>query len=108
LGFFLTVLGFEFKASHTCQVGTLQPEPLCQTFYVLGIFKIGSLKLFAWAGVEPPQILLISASQVARITGVSQWSQAGFQFGMVKKFWKWRVVMGVQHLNILYATKLCI
>jgi hypothetical protein len=37
---------------------------------VLGIFKIGSLRLFAWAGLQL-WILLISASQVARITGVS-------------------------------------
>jgi hypothetical protein len=36
-------------------------------FFVIGFFKIGSFQLFAQAGL----ILLISASWVARITGVS-------------------------------------
>jgi hypothetical protein len=35
---------------------------------VLDIFEIDSQELFVWAGFEPPTILLISASQVARIT----------------------------------------
>jgi hypothetical protein len=35
---------------------------------------MGSCELFAWAGLE--SILLISASQVVRITGVSHWHPA--------------------------------
>jgi hypothetical protein len=37
----------------------------------LGIFKIGSQKLFARAGFELAVILLVTASQIARITGMS-------------------------------------
>jgi hypothetical protein len=40
-----------------------------------GVFKIGSLELFAWSWHWNP-ILLISASCVARITGVSHQCQA--------------------------------
>jgi hypothetical protein len=36
---------------------------------VLGIFKIGSLKLFAWGWIQTT-VLLISAFWVARITGM--------------------------------------
>jgi hypothetical protein len=32
--------------------GSLHLEPLHQPCFVLGIFKIGSLELFAWAGFE--------------------------------------------------------
>jgi hypothetical protein len=39
--FFLVVLGFELRASY---------PPL---YLALVIFKIGSLKLFAWAGLKP-------------------------------------------------------
>jgi hypothetical protein len=42
-------------------------EPLHQLIFVLGIFKIGSGKLFS-QGWPQNAILLISASQVARIT----------------------------------------
>jgi hypothetical protein len=31
----------------------LHLEPLHQSFFVLGIFKIGSHKLFPWDGFEP-------------------------------------------------------
>jgi hypothetical protein len=48
-------------------------QPLCQPFLcVLDIFEIRSHELFAPTDFET-MILLISASQVARITGVSQW-----------------------------------
>jgi hypothetical protein len=43
----------------------LSLEPLRQPFFVLGIFEIGSHKLFAWG------FLLISVSWVAGITGMS-------------------------------------
>jgi hypothetical protein len=55
--FFFAVLGLELKAS-----GTLPLEPLSQSCFVLGIFEIGSYKLFAQNGFElgsswslPPQ-----------------------------------------------------
>jgi hypothetical protein len=32
---------------------SLHLEPLHQPFFVIGIFEIGSLELFAWAGFEP-------------------------------------------------------
>jgi hypothetical protein len=49
----------------------LYPEPLYQPYLCDGVFfQIVSLKLFVWAGFEP-QSSLISASWVARITGVS-------------------------------------
>jgi hypothetical protein len=41
------VLGFELRAY------TLSLQPLLQLFFVMGFFKIGSQKLFAWAGFEP-------------------------------------------------------
>jgi hypothetical protein len=44
-------------------------------FFVLGIFKIGSLKLFA-QGWPRTMILLISASWVAEIIGMSHWRPA--------------------------------
>jgi hypothetical protein len=40
-----------------------------QPCFVLGIFKIGSSKLFAWLALN--RILLIPASSVARIIGMS-------------------------------------
>jgi hypothetical protein len=47
--------------------GTLPLEPLHQSFFGLGIFEMGS----CCPGWLPTAILLISASQVAMITGVS-------------------------------------
>jgi hypothetical protein len=55
----LAVVGFELRAS--LLLGALPLELLHQPCFVVCIFKIGSLKLFAWAGFEP--ILLISASE---------------------------------------------
>jgi hypothetical protein len=75
--FVCVVLGFELRAytlSH-----------FHQPFFVMGFYEIRSRKLFARAGLEPgTTILLISASWVGRITGVSHqgikyihsWSQA--------------------------------
>jgi hypothetical protein len=54
---FLVVLWFELRASHL--LGKL--EPLCQHCLVLGIFEIGSRKLFALGWLRTT-ILLISAS----------------------------------------------
>jgi hypothetical protein len=49
--------------------------------FVLGIFKIGSWELFAWGWLWT-MILLIFASWVAGITGVSHWHRltVGFFF----------------------------
>jgi hypothetical protein len=44
-------------------------EPLFQPFFVLGIFEIECHELFA-SGWLRTRILLISASKVARITGI--------------------------------------
>jgi hypothetical protein len=40
-----------------------------QPYFVIGLFKIGSSKLFAWGWIWT-MILLISASLVARFIGV--------------------------------------
>jgi hypothetical protein len=48
-------------------------------FFVMGLFEIGSCKLFARAGFEKT-FLLISASWVARITGVSHHHSATVYF----------------------------
>jgi hypothetical protein len=47
--------------------------------FVLGIFEIGSRELIC-LGWLWNAIVLISASSVARITGVSQWHRLGFYF----------------------------
>jgi hypothetical protein len=62
---FLVVLGFEFKVSHLLGKRALPLELLC-------IFKIASIKLLAQAD-------LLSASPVARITGVSHQHMATVQ-----------------------------
>jgi hypothetical protein len=46
-------------------------DPLCQTFFLAGFFKIGSCKLFAQGWLPTSILFLISAYWVARITGVS-------------------------------------
>jgi hypothetical protein len=48
----------------------LHLEPLCQAFFVKGFFRDRVLKT-TWPGLASTPILLISASWVARITGVS-------------------------------------
>jgi hypothetical protein len=51
--FFLVVLGFEPRASSVLS-RSLPLEPLCQLFFVLGIFEIGFRELFAqgWPQTE--------------------------------------------------------
>jgi hypothetical protein len=62
---------FFFQTRALCLPGMGQPpEPLCQPFFVLGSFEIGSQELFGWDWLQT-MILLISASGVARIVGVS-------------------------------------
>jgi hypothetical protein len=48
--FLLVVLEFEL---HACQVGTLPLEP---AIFVMSIFEIGSHKLFAKTGLNPPDL----------------------------------------------------
>jgi hypothetical protein len=50
--FFLSVLGFEHRASHTCEAEAVLLESLYQPFFVLGIFELGSHELFAWTSFE--------------------------------------------------------
>jgi hypothetical protein len=50
---------------------SLHLKPSHQPYFYEGFFKIGFCELFARSGFEP-EILLISASRVARITGMSQ------------------------------------
>jgi hypothetical protein len=70
---FLLRLGFELRASHlqsrhcTCLSHT-------SSHFALVVLKMWSRGLFAWLTSE--ETLLISASQVARITGVSLWCPA--------------------------------
>jgi hypothetical protein len=64
----LAVLGFELKVSQTCYAGTLSLEPCLWSLFALVILQIGSCFL-----PMPIAILLISASQVARIIGGSRW-----------------------------------
>jgi hypothetical protein len=48
----LVVLGFELRASHLPGRHPTLLKPVRQPFFVLGIFEIRSLKLFAQAGFE--------------------------------------------------------
>jgi hypothetical protein len=50
-------------------------EPPHRPFFVMGFFKIGSCKQFAWTGFQL-RFSPISASWVARITEVSHWHLA--------------------------------
>jgi hypothetical protein len=78
---------------HTWEAGGILPlEPLWQPFFVLGTFKIGSWELFAQADFQMA-ILLISASWVARITGMSHRCLVGLLF--------WTKVMHKQILSNL-------
>jgi hypothetical protein len=52
---------------HTSKAGTLPVEPYLKSVFALVILEMGSCKLLAQALLKPP----ISASQVARIIGVS-------------------------------------
>jgi hypothetical protein len=61
----------------------LRPYTL-SPFIVMGFFEIGSRELFAWDWLQTV-ILLISASRVARITGVSHQHPAKQNF--FKKFY---------------------
>jgi hypothetical protein len=45
-------------------------------FFLLGIFEIGSLELFAQVGLGTMILLGISSSQVARIIGERHWHLA--------------------------------
>jgi hypothetical protein len=66
--------GFLTQGLTLARQALLPVVPLRQIFFVMGVFKISSCKVFAQAGLE--QCLLISASWMARITGVRQWYQA--------------------------------
>jgi hypothetical protein len=59
----------------------LHLEPLHQPFFVKRFFEIGSCELFIYLGWLQTAILLISASWVARITGVSH------QHPAFRSFW---------------------
>jgi hypothetical protein len=60
-------------------------EPLHQSFFMLGFFEIGSGELFALGWLQTA-ILLISASSVARITGMN--TRLIYVFHTLKKnFW---------------------
>jgi hypothetical protein len=52
-----------------CKAGTLPFEPHLQSILLWLFWRWGPPELFAWVGSEP--VLLISAFQIARITGVS-------------------------------------
>jgi hypothetical protein len=60
---------------HTCRQVLLPLEPLQQTLFVMGVFKIRASELFAWSWLWT-LILLSPAFWVARITGMSHWCPA--------------------------------
>jgi hypothetical protein len=49
--FLVVILGFQLRASQLLNV--LPLEPPCKPFFVLIVFELGSLELFAWAGLKP-------------------------------------------------------
>jgi hypothetical protein len=61
---------FFFFCSNGVLTQGLHLEPLHQPFYVMSLLVIVSHDLFTWTGIES-LILLISASLVDRITGMS-------------------------------------
>jgi hypothetical protein len=80
--FVLLGLGFKLRASHTCRPGALPLEPHLQSI-LLWLFWRWSLENYL-LGWPQTMILLISASQVARIPGVSHWHLAvGLCWGIV-------------------------
>jgi hypothetical protein len=66
---------FFFGGSRAWTQG-LHLEAVHQSYFCDEFFEIGSGELFAWGWLRTA-ILLISASWVARITGVSHWCLAG-------------------------------
>jgi hypothetical protein len=77
--FILCVALFMYLFIYFCSTGAwtqgLHLEPLFQPFSVLDIFEIGSHGLFVWGWLWTA-VLLIFASWVARITGMSHWCLA--------------------------------
>jgi hypothetical protein len=67
-------LEFELRASSFAKQGFYHLSHTSSSF-CSGYFGDGVSELFAWAGLKL-RFLLISASQVARITGVSHWRLA--------------------------------
>jgi hypothetical protein len=65
-------LGIELRVFMLARQALLPLKPLHQPFFVLGIFEIGSLELVA-LGWFRTVMFLITASGVARITGMSHW-----------------------------------
>jgi hypothetical protein len=64
-------VALEFELRALCLLGrVLSHESLYQSFFMLGISEIGSLKLCVWAGFKP---ILISASRVAKFKGASHY-----------------------------------
>jgi hypothetical protein len=78
------VFFFFFFCSTCVWTQGLHLEPFHQPFFMKGFFEIGSHELFASGWLQTP-ILLISASWVSRITGMSHRHLAGFIF--VHWFW---------------------
>jgi hypothetical protein len=67
---------------HTCKVVTLSPGPCLLSIFALVIFEDGVLRT-SCLGWLWTLILPISASQVARITGVSHWHPADFFYFLI-------------------------
>jgi hypothetical protein len=77
---------------HVCKVDSLLLESCLQSIFFLVILETGSWELFAQADLELCVILLISASQLARITSVSPWELAiscSFIFVLIFVFVWW-------------------
>jgi hypothetical protein len=67
--------GFLFFGGTRFEVRAYTLSHSTSPFFVMGFFKIGSHKLFAWDWLQAA-ILLISASCIASIIGMSHWRQA--------------------------------
>jgi hypothetical protein len=79
--------------SHTCWASALPLGPLHQPFFVLGIFEIGSCKLTFCVGWLQTVIILISASQIPRITGLSHWHPASISYDVFLPIFRGSLLM---------------
>jgi hypothetical protein len=77
--FFCLRGGFEFSASHMV-AGTLPLEPLCQSFSCVGYFWDDRVSWTICPCWLQTFVFLITASRIARITGVNHWCLALFFF----------------------------
>jgi hypothetical protein len=77
---YVCLLGLEFELKVLCLQSRHSPtRAIPPAHFALVILEMVALKLFVWAGPQTV-ILLISASQVAKIIGVTHWHLAPSSF----------------------------